>query len=193
MKTIFLSLLVMSASSGAFASTVVRTLDCSGTVKVGSKEVAIKGKITDTKYKDEFGTEYWSTLSLTDVENPKKEFFGNLTSTTTDTDIGVQRDTPRDTDGGGIIYYDLFKDKKTYQQSLSMKGDSVMSMRTGLLVIGSVCTREDIPKGKSCKNPVGQRNYIVNYMYGGSSVVDDNARAYEGRINCKQNSKGTLK
>jgi len=188
MKKFFLTLVLLSVSSASLAGSVMRTLECSGTVTAGAKEIVIKGKITDTKYKDEFGSEYWSTLSLTDVENPKVELFGNLTSTATDTDIGSQRDTPRDSDGAGIVYYDLFKNKKAFQDSQSMKAE-----RTGLLVVGAICTKEEMPSGKSCKNSAGERNYIVNYMYGGSSVVGDNARAYEGRINCKVNSKGTSK
>jgi len=181
MKNIILSLFVIGAAVSASANTkVIRTFDCTGKASMRSGilkngTLAITAVLTDTKYTDEIGSDYGSSIVITDAENPSKKLYGSLTSTDSFTDIDKQRSTPRDEYGEGLVYYDLFADKKSVNKI----------ERTGLLVVGSNCTKEENPSEKKCKNPRGQRNYVLNYMYGGSNVVGENARAYEATLNCK--------
>lgn len=171
MKNIFLTLFMLTLTVNAFAkeeTKVLRVLKCTGTVAGADKvEREVKLTVKDTKYTDEFGSEYYSSLTVNDVENPSVKLFGNLTATDMDKDL----DKTRNLDGAR---YDIGEDERPTKLE-----------RTGLLGLASPCFVDAETVIKKCPQPRGQRNYGIIMLYGGSSVVGPDARAYEGKVNCK--------
>ncbi len=190
MKFYILSLLVFALSVTGFAddyddgveteTVVLRTVKCIGTVAVKNKTVRIKAKIVDTKYTETFKNgnsmdEYWSTLTITDAENPSRTLYGNLTSTDTSEDIADSRNSDM-----APAVYNLFVAQEDASDEFS---------RVGLVAIGC----DGISKGE-CKEAKGKNSkHEIGLSFAALDedgnpeydVTKEGARHYNGRLKCQ--------
>lgn len=161
------------------SKTTIRTLNCKGAVDINGEKVAIAAKIVDTKYTEKFDDgesfdEYWSTLTITDAEQPSNAFQGELTSTDSSEDIAQARETKN-----GPAYYNLFVDEKAKDDAAYGK-----LSRSGLLIVACDVN----PENGECRTVKGKtRKHAIAFLYNGAeegSVVGEGSRQYPGEMTC---------
>jgi hypothetical protein len=171
MKNLAIFLLATSVSLNVFADTktVIRTLNCLGSVTdTQNPPVDIVIKITDYKitYKEgrSFLTDYGTTATVINPQSPK-ETLAAVTNNDGSEDPQPMRDEKRDGSWAGLSFFDTYKNSN----------DEGKTNRLGLLILGS----KSLPKDKT------KRQYEVTINMGElQGPTSKDTKSYVGAVVC---------